>query len=336
MSLHDFYLQSRQSATHQVWTFSDLQQTDPDLAEQCLTIAVEDMKEIGADFTHLWYLGDATEGSNPDHTRRMTDMQVKLLGSLNIPLRFIMGNHDLDPTRGLPPGSTPVLPAYEAFRKVPGWKTTETPMDIAFTEILGETLVVFLSDHVSPDCRWFATQQGICGEFPEEYSHELKVYQQLRKKMADWPGPVVIAGHYAFPGGARGTQEGGLPERLLPLPESVKLVLHGHAHIGDLKWGKKDTYQRVSWVDWHQIPLANISSLDRRRGSQTRSSVLHLQPDGTLALFFRDHEDARWSDALFTDATAPRSRSGISAAFHKERNALQGTDLERWQQQHDG
>jgi calcineurin-like phosphoesterase family protein len=333
MNLQNLYDQSRETARHRIWVFSDLQQYDPALAEECLTLALDDMQTVGIDVTHLWYLGDATEGRDPEHTRRMTDLQVERLGGLNIPLRFVMGNHDLDATRNLSPGTTPVLPAYDAFRQVPGWRTTKTPQDPAFTETLGDALVVFLSDHVSPENRWFATQQEIRGEVPGDYPHDLAVYRDLRQRMADWDGPVILAGHYAFPGGARGTPQGGPLEGLLPLPENVKLILHGHSHIGDWLWGKKDAHQRLSWVDWHEVPQANISSLDRRRGSQTRSAVLHLQPDGTLALFFRDHEDGRWSDAFFTDTAAPRSHSDLSIQTHAEKKSLEGTDFDRWQQQ---
>lgn len=335
MNLQDLYKQSCETAAHRIWAFSDLQQSDPAIAEECLAIALEDMQQIGMDFSHIWYLGDAMEGGrDPEGTRQMTEMQVERLGDLKIPLRFVMGNHDLDATRHLPVGSKPVLPAYEKFRAVPGWRTTESPLDFAFTESYGDTLVVFLSDHLSLENRWFATQQEIRGEFPEEYSHEIEEYQSLRNEMAEWKGTVILAGHYAFPGGARGTPEGGLLERFLPLPDTVKLILHGHSHIGDWVWGKAKTHQRISWVDWHAVPQANISSLDRRRGSQARSAVLHLHANGTLALFFRDHEDGQWSDVFFTDSTAPRTHSDRSIQHHTQRKSIEGTGLERWQKQH--
>jgi hypothetical protein len=111
-------------------------------------------------------------------------------------------------------------------------------------------------------------------------------------------------------------------------------VLHGHAHLGDWRWGKRHTYQRIGWIDWHAVPQANISSLDRRRGSQTRSAVLHLHADGTLALFFRDHEDGEWSDVFLTDTEAPRTPSDLSVRHHAAQDGTAGTDLERWQKQH--
>lgn len=334
MNLQDLYLHSRETADHRIWVFSDLQQVLPEMAEECLSIALQDMHTLGLDATRIWYLGDAMQGSDSDRIKKMIDMQVKRLSGLKIPLRYIMGNHDLDCTTSLPSGSDPILPAYEKFRAVSGWRTTDSFSDFYFTESCGDTLVVFLSDHIAQDNRWIATQQGLRGEHPEDYPHDVGVYQHLRAKMAGWPGPVIIAGHYAFPGGARGVPPGGLLERLLPLPESIKLILHGHAHTGDWPYGREKTYQRIGWVDWHDIPQLNISSLDRTRGGQTRSAVLHLHADGTLAVFFRDHEDAMWSDAYFTESTAPRSRSDASTRHHRRRTCLDDTDLARWQQQH--
>jgi len=335
MNLQDLYQQSHETAAHRIWVFSDLQQSDPALAESCLDLALVDMRRVGMAFSHLWYLGDATEGRDPKRTLRMTAMQVEKLGALDIPLRFVMGNHDLDLTTQQPSGISPVLTTYDTFRRVPGWRTTDSPTDFAFTEVYGDVLVVFLSDHVSPENRWFATQQELRGEFPGEHPHGLEAYQALRRQMAEWPGPVLIAGHYAFPGGARGTPEGGPQERLLPLPENVKLILHGHSHLGDWKWGKEKASHRLSGVNWHRVHQANISSLDRRRGSQTRSAVLHLQPGGGVALFFRDHEDGCWSDVFLTDRTAPRSRSDLSTQLHAEQDSTAGTELDRWRRQHE-
>ena len=334
MNLHDLYVQSCRGASHRIWIFSDLQQSLPEMAEDCLSIALEDMRDLGLDLTQLWYLGDAMEGRDPDRIARMLTMQVERLGALNLPVRFIMGNHDLDLTNALPAGDAPVLPAYEAFRSVPGWRSTETFTDFYFTEVFGNVLVVFLSDHVAPDNAWRATQQGLRGSHPEAYPHALEAYERLRREMEDWRGPVILAGHYAFPGGARGAPEGGLLERLLPLPDSVKLIFHGHAHTGDWPYGKAKTFQRIGWVDWHAVPQVNVSSLDRTRGSQTRSVVLHMHSDGTMGLFFRDHEDGMWSEAFWIDAAAPRTRSDASIRHHQRRTSFEGTDLSRWQQQH--
>lgn len=330
MSTHELYKWSEERARERIWVFSDLQQSLPELAEDCLSRALADMEAFLPEITRMWYLGDAMEGRDADRTAAMAAMQVEKLGRTGLPLRFVMGNHDLDATSQRPAGTPPVLPTYEAFRKVPGWRTTERFTDFYFTETMGEVLVVFLSDHVAPDNAWIATQHGVRGEAPGSHPHSAADYRLLRQRMAAWRGPVILAGHYAFPGGARGPRE-GLLERMLPLPDNVALALHGHAHIGDWPYGKAKTFQRAGWIDWHDIPQVNISSLDRTRGSQTRSAVLHLHADGGMGVFFRDHEDAAWSDVFWTDARAPRRRSDASRTYHQRKTDLSDTELHRWQ-----
>lgn len=330
--IHDLIASRRPAA--RIWVFSDLQQLIPDMAEGCLNLALGDMHALNLAPDAIWYLGDATEGSDPARTAQMTRMQVEKLSALRIPLRFVMGNHDLDCTRKLPPGSTPVLPAWEAFRNVPGWKTTPSFSDFYFTDTYGDVLAVFLSDHLDPQLRWIATQQELRGPQPETYDIPPSAYRELRDYIASWHGPVILAGHYAFPGGARGAPDDGLLARLLPLPDTVKLALHGHAHIGDWVWAKEQTHQRIGCINWHSIPQINVSSLDRTRGSQTRSVLLDLHHDHTIALYFRDHEDQIWSDALFIDPKAPRTRTAASQHYHQQRQSLANSPLAAWQQQH--
>ena len=332
--IDQIYQMGREKLLKRFWVFSDLQQVLPDMAEECLRIALDDMGEFAPDLSQIWYLGDAMEGKDIDRVSKMTQMQVEALTDFGLPVRYIMGNHDLDCTNPLPANTPPVLPVYEAFKAVPGWRTTKTFTDFYFTESHGDTLVVFLSDHVDPQNRWQATQQGVRGEDPAAYVHTFDDYQKLRNEIADWPGPVIFAGHYAFPGGARGAPPEGLLNQFLPLPDNVKLILHGHAHTGDWPYGREKTFQRIGWVDWHNVPQANISSLDRTRGSQTRSAVLDLYENGTLGLFFRDHEDKIWSDAFLVDAKAPRTASSANLRHHQRRTNLADTALGRWKSQH--
>ncbi len=322
----DSILTSR-APVSRIWAFSDLQQGELDLAERYLDCALADMHDLQLSPTAIWYLGDAVQGHDIDRVTAMTQMQVKKLGALGIPLCFVMGNHDLDCAGS---GTTPVLPGWEAFRKVPGWRTTAQCNDFYFTETYGTVLVVFLSDHIAPDNRWLVRHQKVHGPKPETYEITVEAYHKLRETMVSWKGPVIIAGHYAFPGGARDEPKDGLLCRLLPLPENVKLVLHGHAHIGDWVWAKQHTFQRLGWVHWHNIPQVNVSSLDGLRGSQPRSIVLDLYADGTFGLFFRDHYDRVWSDMYFCDMTAPRSRTKESTQLHSNRNSIAGTPLEAW------
>jgi len=332
--IDDLFRRVRGDALARIWIFSDLQQVLPDMAEDCLLRALKDMNSLDAGLSHLWYLGDAMEGKDPERVDAMTRMQVDHLSTLGLPLRFVMGNHDLDCTTPLPPGSTPVLPVWEAFRKVNGWKTTKTPQEFYFTESYGETLTVFLSDHVAADNRWFATQQGVRGEDPASYPWTLADYQRLRDDIASWPGPVILAGHYAFPGGARGAPPDGLLTRLLPLPDNVQLIFHGHSHVGDWAYGKEKTFQNICTVDWHKTPQINVSSLDRTRGSQSRSVVLDIYKNHTLGVFFRDHEDKKWSNSHFIDCHAPRTISEASERHHRRRTNLEETSLGAWRNQH--
>ena len=317
-----------------IWVFSDLQQRSPDKAEDCMNIALGDMRELDFDLDGIWYLGDAVEGMNRERLQTMIDMQISKLSALGVPLRFVMGNHDLDCSCRAPSGKKPPLPVWEAFRNVPNWKTTAACNDFYFTDTYGDVLTVFLSDHVAPDNRWVATQQEIRGQNPESYDIPQKVFSDLRAYIADWKGPVVLAGHYAFPGGAREPPARGWLNRLLPLPDNVKLVLHGHAHIGDWSCAQAETFQRVTWMKWHNIPQANVSSLDRNRGSQTRSVLFDIYKDGTFGLFFRDHEDRRWTEAFFTDTHAPRTRTATSAQYQKDHPRPENEILNTWLSQH--
>lgn len=332
--LDSLFEQSREHSIARIWIFSDLQQALPEMAEDCLARALEDILPLSKGFTHLWCLGDAMEGSQIDRVTRMVQMQVDRLKPLGLPLRFIMGNHDLDCTSRLPPGSTPVLPVWEAFRQVPDWKTTATPDAFWFSETIGPVRVVFLSDHVATDNAWLATQQEVRGEFPDRYPWTLADYQQLRNHIAEWPGPVILAGHYAFPGGPREPPPHGLLHRLLPLPDNVRLHFHGHAHTGDWPYGADKTFQRISTISWHQVQQLNISSLDRTRGSQTRSAILDISRDGNFTVFFRDHEDKTWSDIYICNSQAPRSRTEASTRHHSRRTDLSQTELGKWRAQH--
>jgi len=329
----DSLIQSH-SPLARIWLISDLQQRIPDMAEGCLNIALEDVQALDVSPTAIWYLGDAVEGMNKKRVDQMIRMQIKKLSDLNIPLRFVMGNHDMDLTVRQEAGKEPLLPVWEAFRQVPNWKTTPSPSDFYFTDTYGDVLVVFISDHADLDNRWIATQQTIDGADPDAYDVPDKAFRELRAHIASWKGPVVIASHYPLPGGARAKPCGGLLTRLLPLPDTVKLVFHGHAHIGDWRIAKENACQKITWIDWHTIPQINISSLDRSRGSQTRSAFLDMYEDGTFGVFFRDHEDRRWSEVFFVDASYPRSISSVSRHHHETSKSFENTPLESWQSQH--
>lgn len=315
-----------QPPPRRIWLIADLQQSMPELIEECLRIAVDDLLQLGARPDAVWYLGDATEGRNPAVVEQSVAIQLELLARLQAPVRFIMGNHDLDCTRDLQPPCAPVLPMWTAARNHPDWTTTESCDQWFFIEHLGPWMIVFLSDHVAQDRSWLANQHTIAQAVPGSYPHPRQAFTKLRDQMAEHPGPVIIAGHYAFPGGTRGGPPDGILTRLLPLPPQVGLILHGHAHLGDFAYGHQQCYRRISYVDYHDLTQVNISSLDRTRGSQVRSAFLDLYDDGTLILFFRDHEDQRFSDVLIRDTRAPRSLTDRHRSHHTRKTK----DLPDW------
>lgn len=288
-----------QKATHRIWVISDLQQNNPDEAEACLSLALRDMESLQDTLTDIWYLGDATEGRDLEKLKRMTEIQIRLLRDFGVPVNFVLGNHDLDACDLKHENDPPFLPMFDAITSIPEWRTLETCEDFYFVKVYGDTLVVFLSDHLARDHSWRVCHHRLHGPHPQRYPHNREAYLALREKMKAWPGPILLASHYAFAGGVRGPGIGGLLNQLLPLPDNVKLILHGHAHTGDWRYGRERTFQRVSWVNWQSIPQVNVSSLERQRSGQTRSALLDFYPDGTSGVFLRDHERHTWSESFF-------------------------------------
>src|SRR3954447_7069314 len=95
--LIDNILQSvRGQVLHRVWVISDLQQSIPAEAQRCLTTAVNDFRSLNLPIEQIWYLGDAVEGAQLDHLEEMAAMQVEMLALFGVPLRYVLGNHDLD------------------------------------------------------------------------------------------------------------------------------------------------------------------------------------------------------------------------------------------------
>jgi hypothetical protein len=215
------------------------------------------------------------------------------LQRLHTPLRYVMGNHDLD--------------YYAAehdsifastVRKTPGWRTTSKLDDFYYTEDIGEFLIVFLSDHADPTGLWHTTHGVLKGKL-EFYPHLEEDYHELRELIAASDKPVITVSHYAFAGGTRPSP---LHNRMLPLPATVRLHLHGHAHIGDTRWAGKDAYRKIAGIDHQHIPQLNISSLENSRGSSTRSAMIELYDDASIGVFFRDHSRKHWSESLLLGA----------------------------------
>lgn len=289
------YEESLRRAVHRVWILSDIQQSDPRLTRRCLDVSLADMVSLGNPFDRIWYLGDSVEGTDMEHLLAMTDLQERRFGELGVPLCYVTGNHDYDWSNRNP--GPPQMPFWEMVRRHPGWETTAGCEDFCFRSSLGDDYAVwFLSDHIARDGSWLVTH-GHFRRGEERYPYTQADADALRARIAAEPKPVITASHYAFLGGNR---ESRLMSRLLPLPENVRIHFCGHAHIGDWRCAKKDAFRRISWVDWHDIPQINVSSMENVRGRFCRSVLLHIHRDGQMAVFFRNHDAG-----VFTEAYLP-------------------------------
>lgn len=286
----------RSSVLHRVWVISDLQQSIPAEARRCLSAAVDDIRSLDLPVEQIWYLGDAVEGAHVAHLEEMAAMQVETLGAFNVPLKYVLGNHDFDYLRQH--GEQAARAVFrDAVLRVPSWRTTDSIESFYFFDQIGDFTVVFFSDHADPRGRWVSTHGLVHGE-QRLYPYDAAAYQRVRNQIAAVPGPVITCSHYAFSGGNRPS---ALHDLMLPLPSSIKLHLYAHAHIGDAAWAGKDLYRKIACIDNHPIVQCDIASLEDTRGSATRSAILEIYRDHSLGLFFRNHSTKRWEESLLLD-----------------------------------
>jgi hypothetical protein len=292
----ELYALSRSKAVHTIWVLSDLQQSRPELTERCLNTAMEDyVSHLGNPAEMIWYLGDALEGDDDARLEAMTQLQIDAFADLKIPLCYACGNHDFDYAfshRETPPR----VHFAEAVRAVPGWYTSASCEDAYFRASLGSWTFFFLSDHAARDASWCVTHGRFRWGSPENYPFTQADTDRLRAEIAGCGTNVITAGHYAFLGGNR---ENALQSALLPMPENVRVHFYGHCHIGDAEWGGKDLFRRISWVDYHDIPQLDVSSFENIRGEACRSVLLHLYDDGGCGIFWRNHDEHRFTEAYF-------------------------------------
>jgi hypothetical protein len=282
------------------WVISDLQQSDPLNSERCLRTAVADHRDLSLECDAIWYLGDAIERQDEEAIRTMCGIHLQYLQPLAVPVRYVMGNHEFDLYRsrvneGSLQGPGEDFPFWNTVRSVPGWRTIESVDQFFFVEDIGEFLVVFFSDHGDPAGRWFTTHGEARGA--ADYPYGAEEYARVREMIAGSGKPVITASHYALAGGARPS---ALLNQLLPLPDTVRLHLHGHSHIGDQVWGGKDCYRKIACVDHQAIPQVNISSLENTRGNSIRSAYLEIYEDLSFGVWFRNHMKKRWEDAYLS------------------------------------
>lgn len=283
------------------WLISDLQQRDPALAERYFRTAMKDMHRMSLDLNGICYLGDAAEGVSLTDLKTMTDMQLDLLDSLNVPVYYVMGNHELDFYRkAVQDGTTPRIPFYEAIRNRKNWHTVPDQETFWFTHETDDFVFLFFSDHAAEDGSWIATHQALPPQ-EQPYPHTKEVWQSIRDRFAAAGKPVFTFAHCGFPGGNRPSQ---YLEQLLPLPDNFRAHIHGHAHIGDREWAGKDLYRQISGMDDHPQMQFDIASLDSLRGTTVRSAVFDYFGDGEYGISFRDHKNQRWEQVFFSAHSA--------------------------------
>ncbi len=288
------YQESLRRAKHKIWIMSDLQQSDPNRARECLDVSMADYEQMGKPADMIWYLGDSVEGSNYEHLVRMADMQEEAFVSTGLPVCYTIGNHDMDYSNSKPAGERPVIPFYEMIKSHKEWHTSPSYHYPYFKLPVGNYMVYFFCDHIAEDKSWCVTHGEVHGDASRYPYYDL--YDRIRDEIAREDRPVITVSHYSYLGGNR---EAELLSRLLPLPENVKIHFYGHAHIGDFVCVKKDVYRRICWVDWHDIPQINVSSFEHVRGRKCRSVFLHIYEDDSFGIFFRNHDDHIFSEVYF-------------------------------------
>jgi len=306
MNMYDYcYEESLKRAVHKIWVLSDLQQGDPKNTESCLKIGMEDFELLGRPAEQVWYLGDAVEGDDPERLKKMCDLQENAFGALDIPLCYTTGNHDYDYMRRNQ-GKPPVVWFREMVKAHPGWHTTETNQDYYFRTMLGDYPVYFLSDHIGPNSEWLVSHSHVV-KGKEFYPYTEKDSEALRAEMFAEEHAFFSAAHYSFAGGNRDHE---LMDKLLPLSPKHKLHFYGHSHIGD-SWGEENIFRRISWVDWHDIPQVDVSSFENIRGEFCRSVLAHIYEDGSMGIFFRNHDEHCFTEAYFPAAKRFNERTDL-------------------------
>ena len=291
----------RKDVVRRMWMIADLQQSIPENATACMTAGVEDFKTLNLKCDGICYLGDAVEGGDEGFLREMTQMQIEQLGSLNAPVYYTIGNHDMDFLRRT---GQPRQPFFDTVKNLPNWHTANSAQDTHFWVDAGPYVMFFFCAHAAADGSWHTSNGTVRGEV-EKYPY-YDVADSLRAEIASFDKPVFTMGHYGFPGANRGNE---LMGKVLPLPENVRMHFYGHAHIGDSRWAGKDLYRKIACVDNQQIPQINVASLENRRGSAVRSAIWEYYEDGTVGVYFRNHTEHTWDEIYMQRAMkAPPAR----------------------------
>lgn len=293
---------TRPDVLHRVWICSDLQHWDPEVTGELLRGALEDYRALALPCEQIWYLGDATDGSNRETQEEVVRVQADLFDQLGLPIYFTFGNHDFDLLRKFSGTVSGNVHAWRVLKERSNWHLMDRPEDFFFRGKLGDYQLYFFGDHAAEDGSWIVTHSKIFGD-TAAYPHQKEAWEAIREEMAASPQPVLSIGHYAYPGGNRPSD---FMAQLLPLPETVQAHFYGHAHLGEVRLLQENVYRKIAYVDFSNIPQIDVASLERRKGNYVRSVFLEIYRDGTLGIFFRNHDTRVWEEALFLD---PRRRS---------------------------
>lgn len=248
-----------------VWIISDIHIRSADEAQLILGRATADMKSLDLPLEAVWCLGDMLEGSDLARLETAAREARTILEAMDLPIWYLMGNHDMDLRRVR---QIERYPFYERVAGRPGWHTTRQLRDPCFHADWAGYRVYFLGDHSAGDATWF-TSHGSPAGMADRYPYVPDYFRNLRQEMASVGRGVLIASHYAFPGGQR---PGALHDALLPLPDTVRGHFYGHAHIGDPVWNRDATWQRRFQVRGQEIPEVNVSALESSRSPGSHSA----------------------------------------------------------------
>lgn len=287
----------RPRVRHRVWICSDLQQWDPAAAERILDTVFADFHSLELPCEQVWNLGDTTDGKDPARMRETVLLQAERFESLGVPLVYACGNHDFDFFKKNTSAGAEAVPAWKLLQVRPAWRTTRRLEDFHFAFDMGDYRVFVFGDHGAEDGRWIVTHGKTHG-VAEAYPHTPEAYDAVRRTMAEHAGPVISLGHYAYPGGNRPSP---LMGRLLPLPENVRVHFYGHAHLGESRLLGEHNFRKIAYVDHQHVPQLDVAALEDRKGTRLRSVFLEMYHDGAFGVFFRNHTEKTWEEALFLD-----------------------------------
>ncbi len=282
------------------WLISDLQQSDPVLAERYFRTAVNDMYDtrLNEGLDGICYLGDAAEFPGMEQFNQMAEMQVDMLEGFKLPIFYTIGNHELDYYRYF--GGGPVIPFYEYVKDRKLWHVIPDQETFYFVHETEEFTMLFFSEHLAKDGSWCATHQQLPP--PEQpYPYTKEVWQKVRDQYANIGKPVFTFSHCAFPGGNRPSE---YLAQLMPLPDNFRAHFYGHAHIGDGMWAGENLYRQISGMENQPQLQFDISSLDHLRGTTVRSAFFDYYGNGEYGVFFRDHMNRRWEQAFVSSFNA--------------------------------